>query len=414
LLNGTDYSSWHQDTPNHDVDYCLWSASKARLSRQHHHNPHHPSSLTAPPAAAPAPAAGAPPAAPAGDPPKDEAGGKDEKAEGGEEGSETIEYTLENGKVIQLSADSRDACDESCKNAPEMKDDGEKSAAQAAMDMGSGGEQGMLAGCMMFCKTEFEIQCFPATSTVVVKDRGSIPLSDLRLGDLVLVTYRRDSWHGSGTASEWAIRFEPVISWLHRDPDRKMEVIQVRHTQGEVSLTLDHLIFSRKADSNSFEAVLAREVCVGDRVLSPWVDGTLVEPEVLSVTRSIAVGAYTPLMPSGSLLVDGTLVSCYTVPNDLKSSPNYATLVRVLKGLTGKESDHDLAHMAMLPLRIFHNTAAQWRMQFGELDAKQEIKRLNVDHGTNGKVIAPLDKSMEDHVHPWGLFLYVACKSLIY
>ena len=68
-----------------------------------------------------------------------------------------------------------------------------------------------LTGCIRFCQTEFQIHCFPASSTVVVRDRGRVPLSSLRLGDQVLVLHRNSSWPSSGKACDWSIRFEPVL-----------------------------------------------------------------------------------------------------------------------------------------------------------------------------------------------------------
>lgn len=405
LLQNGGSPLWHEDSPtsNHDLDYCLWNASQTRRPKHHH-----PVSLTAapPPAGAPAPPpAGAPPAAGAAPP--------DDKKEGGSEGAETLDYQLENGKSIKLSAESEDACQESCKSAPELKDNNEgEGTGSKMMNLASGGEQAMMAGCVRFCQMEFQIQCFPATSTVVVRDQGRIPLSSLRMGDHVLVVHRNGSrMNGAGKASDFSLRFEPVISWLHHEPDAKMEVVQVCHALGEVNLSPDHMIFAKKGGSGPFVAVLAREVSAGDKVLAPWIDGSLVEPEVRSVSRHVDIGAYTPLTPSGALLVDGTAVSCYAIPEDLKTNPTYAALLSGLKGVTGRESAHDLAHMLMLPLRIFHQTAAQGGVPVGD----SKVQRA-VEDPTNVKNrdVVSLDKSIEDHVHPYGLFLYVLAKNFIY
>jgi len=411
LLAQTENPFFHEDAPNHDLDYCLWHASKSR-----HPKHFHAASFTGAPPPGGAPPGGAPPggAPPGGAPP---AGGEEGKTDGdekggGSEGAETIEYQLENGKSIQLSAESEEKCQESCKNAPELKDNAEgESKGSMAMNIASGGEQAMMSGCIRFCQTEFQIQCFPATSTVVVRDKGRIPLSDLRTGDLVMVMHRNSSWTSAGKASDYALRFEPVISWLHHEPDAKMEVVQVRHALGEVNLSPDHMIFAKRPGSGCFVATMAREVSVGDQVLAPWIDGTLVEPEVTSISHDVACGAYTPLMPSGALFVDGTAVSCYTVPNDLKSSPTYAALLNGLKGMTGRESAHDLAHMLMLPVRLFHQSAAQWRADsraISEVKDPSTVKLRDI-----GPLATVGDKSIEDHVHPYGLFLYVLCKSFI-
>jgi len=406
LLAQSGNPFFHEDTPNQ----VLLDNGFPNVHRPRHSKHHHAVSLTGQPMGGPQGAAPPPPAAPA-------AGTPEDKKEGDAEGAEKLEYQLENGKTIFLSGESDDACKSSCQKELAGLDDAGKEGTTGAsmMNLASGGEQQMMAGCVRFCQTEFEIQCFPASSTVVVRDRGRIPLSSLRVGDHVLVMRRSGPWLSGGKSSGWSMHFEPVITWLHHEPDAKMEIVQVRHSLGEVNISLDHMIFAKKAESSCFEAIHARDVAVGDRVLAPWIDGSLVEPQVLSVTRQIAEGAYAPLMPSGALLVDGTAVSCYTAPNDLKSLPPYAALLGALKCLTGRESAHDVAHMLMFPLRIFHQTAAQWRVQFGDSQPGRIVDGASLK-ARSMDIYAPLathnDKSIEDHVHPYGLALYVVCKAL--
>merc|ERR1719240_530224 len=117
-------------------------------------------------------------------------------------------------------------------------------------------------------------------------------MDHLRTGDMILVMYRSASWHSSGSASDWSLRFEPIISWLHPEPNAKMEVVQLVHKQGKISLSVDHLIFTKTSDGGCAAAVMARDVSAGDRVMVPWIDGSLMESEVISVCRSIDQGAY--------------------------------------------------------------------------------------------------------------------------
>lgn len=389
LLGDQSSTAWPGETPHHDFeDYGLWRARRVR------HN-HHAVSLTAaPPQGAPPPAPAQPPAAPSqGAPPQ---GGEGKEGAKGDE-STMLEYQAENGKTIKLNGENEDTCMDSCKNAPEIKDSS-ASGGSSMMNMASGGEQAMVTGCIRFCQQSFEIQCFPASSTVVVRDQGRIPLSKLRLGDDVLVIHRGRS----NDASDWALRFEPVISWLHYEPDKEMEVLQVHHTLGEVSLTPDHLLFVRRGGSGSVAAITAREVRVGDRVLAPWLDGCLVEPEVTEVGCRRATGAYCPLLPSGVLLVDSTAVSCYCLPNDLASSPVFAPMLRVLNDAVGRQSAHEAAHMLFLPVRLLQQVHEQWQTQLGHVKVVAAME----DRG-----LTLADKPTEP-IHPYGLFFYVLAKSL--
>jgi hypothetical protein len=315
-----------------------------------------------------------------------------------------VEYRAENGKVIKLNVDSKDKCIESCKNAPELDDD-KGGKMQAVSNAIAGGERAMEASCVRFCYREFEWTCFPAYSTVVVRDRGTIQMSDLRIGDHILVMRQSSSMRSGDEASDFGLCFEPVISWLHRDPDAKMKIVQVHHRLGEIHLSSEHMIFI-KSDTGTgcFEARLARNVSIGDRVLSPWIDGSLVESEVTSISEGVALGAFAPLTPSGMLLVDGTAASCYAAPHDIVNSPSYSALLKGLRGLNGKESVHEIAHMLMLPVRLAYYTTTQWQKEAaGDGKPVDDVNRQKggIDHR---------EKSVEDCVHPYGLFLYDFCK----
>jgi hypothetical protein len=395
---------WHEDTPNHDLDYQLWHAGKVR-----HHKQHFATSLTAPPpqqGAPPPPQQGAPPPAPAAD-------NKETKGDGDSEGGEMLEYTADNGKVIMLSGKDEDSCISSCQNAPELKDEQEgQGKASMAMNMASGGEQAMVSGCIRFCQTEFEITCFPENATVVEKSRGRIPMSELCTGDQVLIMYRTAAWYRTGQASDWALRFEPVITWLDHMPDVENKVVQVCHKSGEVSMSPDHMIFARRAEDECAVGIVASDISVGDRVMVPWIDGSLVESEVTSVSIQLARGKYAPLTPSGTLLVDSTAVSCYALPQDLKSSPTYAAILNGVKGVMRRECGHEVAHSMLFPARLFHQTAAQCMLQLGEKQSKL-VSKSDSRAKSGVQDDATVETSLEDHVHPYGLFLYVLCKSSI-
>jgi len=386
--NGNPF--WQEEKLHHSPeDYCVWNASS------------HPRRLRTPTSytAAPAPAAAPPPAEGA---PADAAGDKkDEAASGDDEGAPKLEYMMENGKTIQLCGKDQDCCIQSCKNAPEFKDDNEGSSGMdKALNASVGGEQGMVASCTSYCDTEFRLQCFPGSSTVVTRDRGRIPLSKLRTGDEILVAI-------TDKGEAVSLAYEPVISWLHHQPEIEMEVVEVKHAQGAVSLTPDHMIFRRSADNNILEAVAAQDMCEGDRVLSPWIDGNLNEPKVTSVSVGTASGAYAPLTPSGTLLVDGTVVSCYIAPEDLAESPAYAKFLRGLNAVAGRNYVHEFAHFTMLPVRVLHMTTAQFQ-KFGPKPEEAKAKAAE-DFSTlkNKELTTPSQQG----IHPYGEFLYVMFKA---
>jgi len=398
-MAGPQGSLWPEEVPHNDFDdYCMWHARKSQYRRHHHHAVN----FTA--EAAPLHPQEGPQGTHAGGnphPPRD--GGKPQVKEGD---AEVLEWQAENGKTVFLSGDSEDACVADCKRSPEISDDtAGKSSGASAMSMMSGGGQQMEASCIRFCRTEFEIQCFPASSTVVVRNQGRIPLSKLRLGDSVLVMQRSGQ-----DAKNWSLRFEPVISWLHREPDAQLEVVQVRHTMGEVRLTPDHLLFVRKAGDGAVASIVARDISIGDRVLAPWLDGSLAEPEVIEVSRRKATGAYCPLLPSGALLVDNTAVSCYCIPHALANDSVFAPLLKVLNHTTGMQSSHEAAHALFLPVRLLHQVVAQWQDQLCNDRWGQTVKDSSC--AVQDRVDNSLDKPSET-IHPYGRFMYVLATCLL-
>lgn len=353
---------------------------------------------------------------------------------------ETAEYQTEEGKTVMLCVDDEDKCIDSCKNAPELQDAPYDPNNKVGMlsNMAAGGEQQMQASCVRYCRLEFEIYCFPGDSTVFVRDRGSVPLAQLRVGDQILVLKRRarDQSGGQDCADEdaaeaWSLHFEPVLAWLHREPEAQVEVLRVRHACGEVHLSSNHLLFARRvsregdpskpggessAATAALAPVLAREVRVGDRLLCPWVDGTLAEPEVTAIDRVKKKGLHAPLLAGGTLLVDATAVSCYAIPLDIVADPTYAGLLRRFSAVLGRESIHELAHAVMLPLRAWYmqQRALPWAACCAP--PLSTTVRRNAPPGEE-KDAPPADDAVSleplPGIHPYGWFFYVLFKSLV-
>lgn len=122
-------------------------------------------------------------------------------------------------------------------------------------------------------------KCFPGTATVSTR-RGALPLSELRIGDEVL-----------DEGNQWTT----VLGWLHRDVD--MHYL-ARRINSRLLVSLRHLV---KLQDNSF--IQARLLKVGTALRN--------NETVRSLETEIATSAYAPYTASGTLLVDGFLVSCY-------------------------------------------------------------------------------------------------------
>ncbi|CAE7209958.1 hh [Symbiodinium sp. CCMP2592] len=148
--------------------------------------------------------------------------------------------------------------------------------------------------------------CFGGDCEVVVKGRGTVLMSELACGDVVL---------GEGG---WC----RVVTWLHRCPMETCKMWMISTTTGVVHATGDHLIFLQDGS-----AMPARQLRVSQQLAT-----TLGPGVVLRIEQYDALGYYAPLTDTGRIVISGTVCSCY-VQNRFGFS-------------------HDVMHAAMLPLRL--------------------------------------------------------------
>eukprot|EP00929_Paragymnodinium_shiwhaense_P083737 TRINITY_DN44728_c0_g2_i1.p1 TRINITY_DN44728_c0_g2~~TRINITY_DN44728_c0_g2_i1.p1 ORF type:complete len:379 (-),score=63.26 TRINITY_DN44728_c0_g2_i1:560-1696(-) len=141
--------------------------------------------------------------------------------------------------------------------------------------------------------------CFPGTATVEVRGEQQRQLAHVAAGDLVLT----EDIFGQRS-------YEPVIGWLHRNmDDDAVRYLSVLHEHGELQLTERHLLFVEQ-EAGARVALEASGVKAGDRVLTTSDD--LRPSSVLSVRRiESKSGAFAPLTPSGTVVVDNVVASSY-------------------------------------------------------------------------------------------------------
>eukprot|EP00929_Paragymnodinium_shiwhaense_P041873 TRINITY_DN21743_c0_g1_i1.p1 TRINITY_DN21743_c0_g1~~TRINITY_DN21743_c0_g1_i1.p1 ORF type:complete len:700 (+),score=90.41 TRINITY_DN21743_c0_g1_i1:257-2101(+) len=150
--------------------------------------------------------------------------------------------------------------------------------------------------------------CVPGEAVAMVQDQTGkivpVPAGMLKTGDRVLVPQE-------GGAAE---TFEEIIGLLH-DVGGDASYVSVLHSEGELRLSANHLLFkrtSRPAAADGFEAVPAATLSVGDEL---WLSSELSSSRVLAVARDdTRLGMVSPLTPSGALKIDGMPVSSYAVP----------------------------------------------------------------------------------------------------
>eukprot|EP00403_Amphidinium_massartii_P000188 CAMPEP_0178378252 /NCGR_PEP_ID=MMETSP0689_2-20121128/4333_1 /TAXON_ID=160604 /ORGANISM="Amphidinium massartii, Strain CS-259" /LENGTH=452 /DNA_ID=CAMNT_0019998321 /DNA_START=6 /DNA_END=1360 /DNA_ORIENTATION=+ len=269
-------------------------------------------------------------------------------------------FVTNTGKEVLLDHRSKGGCLRSCNHAPELNEYTVEDAAipkKAQAEITDSSPDNDLAACETFCDQQFRwgVFCFPEEATVIARSKGCVPMSSLSIGDEVLVARH------PGACAATQVDFETVVSFLHRAPCATVEMLSIRHSLGTLRLSREHMVFVRRGcccDEGQSDmelqrqqppsAIRASEVTVGDEVLALWLDGTMVFSAVQEITSGRHKGAYAPLVAGGSLLVDGTLASCYALPAQVYQS----ALSRLLVRQFGDRMLQTVVHSLFWPVRF--------------------------------------------------------------
>jgi len=133
--------------------------------------------------------------------------------------------------------------------------------------------------------------CFPGTARVTVQDKGDIPMSQLRLGDSILVDTNGN--------------YESVYTFGHYHPNSpKSPFMKIETANGsELTLSLNHMVKTVASGT-----IPAANVKKGDSLFHA--SGMI---ELVESTKKVQLqqGLYAPFTASGYLIVDNMLVSNY-------------------------------------------------------------------------------------------------------
>lgn len=123
-----------------------------------------------------------------------------------------------------------------------------------------------------------------------------------------------------------AHNYEPLLGFLHEIRSQPTESLTVVHARGEFRASANHIVFVNAVDTLVANVQAGDYVTVGD-----------VKSIVLSVLRSIGShGMFSPLLPSGTIVVDGVRASNYAGSSGNLFSP------------------HGTAHVIAFPARMFY------------------------------------------------------------
>ncbi|XP_068226181.1 uncharacterized protein [Palaemon carinicauda] len=160
--------------------------------------------------------------------------------------------------------------------------------------------------------------CFPGTAKVSTSDGTFTTMDKLRTGDEVLAVDES----GQIVASS-------VLGFMDRRPDEISLYLTLRTATGQnLTLSPNHVLFKSALNSSHPVSAFGSDINIGDVIFSVNKTG-LEKSKVVAVELNVMKGAYVPLTKEGTLIVDGSLVSCYA---------SYR---------------HSLAHAFLTPVRAF-------------------------------------------------------------
>ncbi|KAF8567763.1 hypothetical protein P879_01008 [Paragonimus westermani] len=174
--------------------------------------------------------------------------------------------------------------------------------------------------------------CFPGLAKVYSADGGLIPMNRLKVGDIVMTK----------DATSDKLVTTPIVAFLHRDEHSWKPMLQVtieipdgnhlsqkQLNKSVLHITQNHLVYVIDQEKTFRQVVskFASDLHIGDKVLvSVNMRGTLQKANIVSLRTIIErqtplSGLYAPLTQSGSIVVDGVLVSCFAeFSNELLSN----------------------------------------------------------------------------------------------
>lgn len=245
-------------------------------------------------------------------------------------------------------------------------------------------------------------KCFPGDATTYVQGRGPrVPLRCLVPGDMLLCADKAGNTF-----------FSPFLGHLHAHEGTVVDYISIKVDGRDtpVRLSPEHMIFVNKPLSNenmvmmkegergtnrnlNAVALTADKVAVGDELLVAGVDTNdltclcLHPRRVVEVTVVQCKDAFAPLTENGTLLVEGVLCS------------SYADIYGV------GENFHDIAHLSMAPLRVYHRLLPTLFAGSGKTTEWNVTMRHTEEEEVKSQAAESTPPQVAEHMHPYAAVL---------
>jgi len=198
--------------------------------------------------------------------------------------------------------------------------------------------------------------CFPSSATVETVD-GKRRVGELHSSTCSLLTFTPGG----------LVKKDTFLTFLHFDPSVMATYLAISCKNGKTLLiSPEHLLFVSISGGSS-TPVPAKEVEIGNSLTCFNENGHPLLTEVVEIREVEERGVFSPLSKSGTLLVDGFLVSCYAHVGSLT---------------------HEMAHASFAPLRFWFKSKHMYNklMQTRKRANVQKVPRVGIHGYANGLI----------------------------
>ncbi|XP_071531281.1 uncharacterized protein [Panulirus ornatus] len=142
--------------------------------------------------------------------------------------------------------------------------------------------------------------CFPAHARVTTPAGALTSMDRLQTGDQVLAVDHLGE-----------VVPTTILGFMDRRPRETALYVTLRTATGQnLTLSPNHVLFKSAPNSSHPISVFGSDINIGDVIYSANQTG-LQRTEIVAIDHDVTQGAYVPLTKEGTLVVEGTLVSCY-------------------------------------------------------------------------------------------------------
>ena len=224
-------------------------------------------------------------------------------------------------------------------------------------------------------------ECFHWQSSVITCN-GPICLTQLRTGDIIeSVQYRNSpNWHypGGTRGQQLELNKTQFITHLHINPEKNTEFLAFETSINKpLIISSNHLTYVWSQISQGSTFMRAKEIKIGD--LLYFVHEMSVRTvSITKVTSVVMKGYCAPLTTSGTLVVDGFVVSCYS-----------------------NIDSHIIAHASMAPLRVYYRL----KMVFSFIFYNQCSKEVNAKKNSSEQELETVATYSSGNIHGYAQVL---------